>query len=66
MRPQERRTYVPQGWTKAYEFSLADLRAGATMIDSLLQQVADEKRCKPDALDAASVPWEFIHGTCVD
>ncbi|KAH8074196.1 dynein light chain binding protein [Aureococcus anophagefferens] len=26
---QERRTYIPQGWTKSYEFSVGDLRAGA-------------------------------------
>lgn len=30
---QERRTYVPQGWTKFYEFSFADLRSGADIID---------------------------------
>lgn len=27
---QERRTYIPQGWTKFYEFSPADLRSGAS------------------------------------
>jgi len=25
---QERRTYIPQGWSKFYEFSYGDLRAG--------------------------------------
>ncbi|KAK3283536.1 hypothetical protein CYMTET_8768 [Cymbomonas tetramitiformis] len=30
---QERRTYVPQGWSKFYEFSFADLRSGAGIID---------------------------------
>ena len=29
---QERRTYLPQGWSKAYEFSVGDLRAGASEV----------------------------------
>ncbi|CAE7925423.1 DYH1B, partial [Symbiodinium sp. KB8] len=33
---QERRTFVPQGWTKAYEFSFADLRAGSNLVDAVL------------------------------
>jgi dynein heavy chain 2 len=32
---QERRCYIPQGWSKFYEFSLGDLRAGASIIDRL-------------------------------
>jgi hypothetical protein len=32
---QERRNFIPQGWTKFYEFSFADLRAGADIIDRL-------------------------------
>jgi dynein heavy chain 2 len=30
---QERRTYIPQGWTKFYEFSYGDLKAGTYMIE---------------------------------
>ena len=30
---QERRTYIPQGWTKFYEFSLGDLRSGIGVVD---------------------------------
>lgn len=30
---QERRNFVPQGWSKFYEFSFADLRSGADIID---------------------------------
>ena len=30
---QERRTYMPQGWVKFYEFSLGDLRAGVNVVD---------------------------------
>ena len=32
---QERRVYIPQGWSKFYEFSLADMRAAANLIDRL-------------------------------
>ena len=32
---QERRNFIPQGWTKFYEFSLGDLRAGADICDRL-------------------------------
>ena len=32
---QERRMLIPQGWSKFYEFSLSDLRAGASIIDRL-------------------------------
>ena len=31
---QERRTYIPQGWTKFYEFSPADLRSAADICDA--------------------------------
>ena len=30
---QERRNYLPQGWDKFYEFSSADLRTGADVLD---------------------------------
>jgi dynein heavy chain 2 len=32
---QERRVFIPQGWTKFYEFSEADLRSGGDTIDAL-------------------------------
>lgn len=50
---QERRTYVPQGWTKAYEFSFADLRTGAGVIDELMMG---------DRGASGQVPWVTIHG----
>ncbi|KAF1331353.1 Dynein heavy chain, partial [Globisporangium splendens] len=31
--PQERRTYIPQGWTKVYEFSFGDFRAGSNVME---------------------------------
>ncbi|MXQ96699.1 hypothetical protein E5288_WYG013272 [Bos mutus] len=46
---QERRNYIPQGWTKFYEFSLSDLRAGYNIIDRLFDGSKD-------------VQWEFVHG----
>ncbi|XP_035681617.1 cytoplasmic dynein 2 heavy chain 1-like [Branchiostoma floridae] len=61
---QERRNYIPQlecegightcvlylqGWTKFYEYSTADLRAAADIIDRLFT-------------DQREVPWEFVHG----
>ncbi|KAL4829789.1 hypothetical protein H8958_009079 [Nasalis larvatus] len=46
---QERRNYIPQGWTKFYEFSLSDLRAGYNIIDRLFDGAKD-------------IQWEFVHG----
>ncbi|XP_068004360.1 cytoplasmic dynein 2 heavy chain 1 [Melanerpes formicivorus] len=46
---QERRNYIPQGWTKFYEFSLSDLRAGFDIIDRLFDGSRD-------------IQWEFVHG----
>lgn len=47
---QERRTYIPQGWSKFYEFSLADLKAGADILDRLYKQ------------ETGDIKWNFIHG----
>ena len=46
---QERRTYVPQGWSKFYEFSFADLRSGADIIDLSIQ-------------DGKPPQWKYITG----
>ncbi|XP_063237932.1 cytoplasmic dynein 2 heavy chain 1 [Bacillus rossius redtenbacheri] len=46
----ERRTFIPQGWAKFYEFSDADLR----MAREALQQLFGK--------GAARIDWEFIHG----
>jgi dynein heavy chain 2 len=35
---QERRTYIPQGWTKYYEFSNADQRCGVDILDRVLME----------------------------
>ena len=34
---QERRTYIPQGWSKGYEFSYSDLKVALEIIDNLLR-----------------------------
>ena len=47
---QERRTYIPQGWTKFYEFSPADLRSAADICDF----AAGVAQGQPD--------WTTIHG----
>ncbi|VDP79028.1 unnamed protein product [Echinostoma caproni] len=52
---QERRTYIPQGWTKFYEFSLADLRAAADVIDRLMLDSGSVGGSVKDA-------WAWIHG----
>ncbi|XP_075248310.1 cytoplasmic dynein 2 heavy chain 1-like [Convolutriloba macropyga] len=50
---EERRSYIPQGWTKAYEFSFADLRSGADIITNLADQGG-----KHDS----GIQWDFVHG----
>lgn len=45
---QERRNFLPQGWNKFYEFSTADLRSSADIID---------KMCK-----SGKPQWDIIHG----
>ena len=58
---QERRTYLPQGWTKFYEFSFADLRSGADIIDNLYARVAPGGNLRSE-LDPAVFPWMTIWG----
>ena len=44
---QERRTFIPQGWSKFHEFSFADLRSTADIVSSF---------------DADQPPWVTLHG----
>ena len=37
---QERRKYIPQGWSKYYEFSFGDLKAG----ELTLQDISEESK----------------------
>ena len=36
---QERRTYIPQGWSKYYEFSQSDFKAGNLILDSVMNEL---------------------------
>ncbi|XP_075742036.1 dynein cytoplasmic heavy chain beethoven [Rhipicephalus microplus] len=51
---QERLSYVPQGWTKRYEFSEADLRAGADAVQRLCGRSGNG--------GISSGPWETLRG----
>ena len=53
---QERRTYLPQGWTKFYEFSYGDLKAGTFVLQSMT----------PPGTQAGDMDWEAIHGLMED
>jgi dynein heavy chain 2 len=46
---QERRVYIPQGWSKFYEFSMADLRAACNLIDRL-------------SVQGDVIQWDFMKG----
>jgi dynein heavy chain 2 len=47
---QERRTFIPQGWSKFYEYGYGDLRASAELID----QICSANNASPE--------WITIHG----
>lgn len=36
---QERRTYIPQGWSKYYEFSQSDFKAGNLILDTVMTDI---------------------------
>lgn len=48
---QERRKYIPQGWSKYYEFSYGDLKAGETILSEII-----------DSTQGALPQWEIVHG----
>jgi len=48
---QERRTYIPAGWRKFYEFSPSDLRIGCDILESAIARA-----------EGKSVQWDYIHG----
>ena len=53
---QERRTYIPCGWNKYYEFNEADLRASMDIIDSIFDKPQNVISC------AAQIPWKLLWG----
>ena len=48
----ERRTYIPQGWSKYYEFSYGDLKAGETILLSIRSELQGSQ----------PVPWQKVYG----
>ncbi|KAF4324411.1 hypothetical protein G195_002224 [Phytophthora kernoviae 00238/432] len=50
---QERRTYIPQGWTKFYEFSFGDFRAGSNIM---------ELACQTSGGGNSGIDWQTLHG----
>jgi dynein heavy chain 2 len=53
---QERCTYCPQGWTKSYEFSIGDLRAGAMVVGAAASA----------ASTSGQVDWLAVRGLMED
>lgn len=51
---EERRNYIPQGFTKFYEFSFADLRSGADIISAIFASNTKTGNSK--------LPWTTIWG----
>lgn len=48
---QERRTYIPAGWRKFYEFSPSDLRIGVDILESAIARA-----------EGKQLQWDYIHG----
>ncbi|XP_055327511.1 dynein heavy chain, cytoplasmic-like [Paramacrobiotus metropolitanus] len=53
---QERLRYVPLGWSKAYEFTEADLRMACDVLDTWLDRAAQGRT----NITADKIPWEAI------
>lgn len=49
---QERRNYIPQGWTKSYEFNYGDFRAGSQLMVEVSQR--------------SKVQWDMLYGLMQD
>jgi dynein heavy chain 2 len=61
---QERRTYIPQGWSKGYEFSYSDLKVSLEIIDNLIKEYEVTKYMNFETL--YGVFEEGIYGGRVD
>ncbi|CAK9088100.1 Cytoplasmic dynein 2 heavy chain 1 (Dynein heavy chain isotype 1B) [Durusdinium trenchii] len=65
---QERRTYIPQGWTKFYEFSLGDLRSGVGVVELAMDTLAGrsseqhQEGKDDDERGQEGIDWAYIHG----
>lgn len=59
---QERRTYIPQGWNKFYEFSAADLRSSS----HLLSEMCMQKNVNPSWKILRGVLENAVYGARID
>jgi dynein heavy chain 2 len=59
---QERRTYIPQGWTKFYEFSYGDIRAGSFV----MKAVSSALQRGSASHNSTGIDWETIYGLMED
>ena len=58
---QERRAYLPHGWSKFYEFSFTDLRSGADIVDMFCKKIDSGPEI------ARTCPqWQFLQGLLLD
>ncbi|GLD99145.1 hypothetical protein PINS_up007863 [Pythium insidiosum] len=55
---QERRTYIPQGWTKFYEFSFGDFRAGSNVMELTCKSLGSSG----SSGGAGAIDWASLHG----
>lgn len=67
---QERRTYIPQGWTKFYEFSQSDLQSACETV-SLLVKAGESLKTTPgniglDWVTLIGVLEQAVYGSRVD
>lgn len=49
---QERRNYIPQGWTKSYEFNYGDYKAGLVLLSKLKEKY--------------EINWPMLYGLMLD
>jgi dynein heavy chain 2 len=61
---QERRTYIPQGWSKIYEFSYSDLKVAMEVIDNLIKEYEQTNSLNLDVL--YGIFEEGIYGGRID
>eukprot|EP00050_Salpingoeca_kvevrii_P020215 m.95860 g.95860 ORF g.95860 m.95860 type:complete len:4292 (+) comp8765_c0_seq1:164-13039(+) len=62
---QERRLYIPQGWTKFYEFSMSDLRVSAEIVARVCREAAAAS-AMPKWVDVIGLLSAAVYGGRVD
>ena len=68
---QERRTYIPQGWTKFYEFSQSDLQSACETVSLLVKAGESSRQASPgspgiDWVTLIGVLEQAVYGSRVD